>query len=356
MRTGVKRLLRRVDELAARTLAVAERAVAERAWRHEPGSRPAPELALAALGRRLLTGIDDALDAPDGRPRFALVRDLAAYAAHRDDRREMLARRCALEKLLASAGTPFTYPGYEGVPDRPAEFLVDLQYGAARDADGTWIPNFRERATSSASGLNSRQRAMALFVEQRLPPGLRLEDAAVYAMEAVTPFFEELRRRSPRAVGSEFLGDAVEPGTVRGGIRHEDVTRLSFADASFDLVVSNDVMEHVPDYRRGFAEVLRVLRPGGTLVFTVPFHAEQHEHVVRARVGPGGVEHLLPPEYHGDPVNPGGGVLCFQTFGWKLLDELRELGFDDTGAAFTWSYLNGMLGRELSMFYATKRG
>lgn len=52
--------------------------------------------------------------------------------------------------------------------------------------------------------------------------------------------------------------------------------RLPFGDASFDTVLSNQVGEHVPDPRAFFAELVRVLRPGGRIIFTVPFSHRIH--------------------------------------------------------------------------------
>lgn len=109
-------------------------------------------------------------------------------------------------------------------------------------------------------------------------------------------------------------------------VRREDVTMLSFVDQSFDSVVSLDVLEHVPDFRAALREVARVLRPGGTLVLTVPFYAGWVESQMLATVRPdGNIEHLQSPEYHGDPL--GSGVLCFHHFGWDLLDAMRTAGF-----------------------------
>jgi len=45
-----------------------------------------------------------------------------------------------------------------------------------------------------------------------------------------------------------------------------DMTRLPFADASFDCVTCGWVIEHLPDPRPGLAEMGRVLRPGGSLL------------------------------------------------------------------------------------------
>jgi SAM-dependent methyltransferase len=49
-----------------------------------------------------------------------------------------------------------------------------------------------------------------------------------------------------------------------------DVTRLPFADGSFDLVICSEVLEHIPDHQRAIHEVVRVLKPGQTLVVSVP--------------------------------------------------------------------------------------
>lgn len=50
-----------------------------------------------------------------------------------------------------------------------------------------------------------------------------------------------------------------------------DLAALGIADASFDVVVSNCVLNLVPDKRAAFAEILRVLKPGGELYFSDVF-------------------------------------------------------------------------------------
>ena len=50
-----------------------------------------------------------------------------------------------------------------------------------------------------------------------------------------------------------------------------DVAKLPFADASFDAVICNHVLEHVPDDRVAMRELHRVLRDGGWSVLQVPF-------------------------------------------------------------------------------------
>ncbi len=49
-----------------------------------------------------------------------------------------------------------------------------------------------------------------------------------------------------------------------------DITDLSFADGSFDAIVCNHVLEHVPNDRVAIAELFRVLKPGGWGSIQVP--------------------------------------------------------------------------------------
>lgn len=55
-----------------------------------------------------------------------------------------------------------------------------------------------------------------------------------------------------------------------------DITKLPFPDASFDCVICSEVMEHIPDHENALRELDRILKPGGTLVVSVPrFFAER---------------------------------------------------------------------------------
>src|SRR5262249_915243 len=55
-----------------------------------------------------------------------------------------------------------------------------------------------------------------------------------------------------------------------GIVRQGDVCAMPFADASFDLILATDVIEHVEDDGQAIREIRRVLRPGGHALITVP--------------------------------------------------------------------------------------
>ena len=226
------------------------------------------------------------------------------------------------------------------------KFSMSIARGA--DPENT---NWRETLTCQCQ-LNSRQRAAFHFLAQRSKPLTSLD---IYVCEQTTSFYRAIERSAAHVVGSEYLGDDMAGGQINNhGVRHESATSLTFTDESFDRYLSFDVFEHIPDYLKAFKEAARVLRPGGKLVFTVPFDPGLQEHQIRARVlSDGEIEHLLPPEYHGDPMSQS-GVLCFQTFGWDMLDDLKRSGFQTAAAYLYYSRQYGYLGGLPSIFEAVK--
>jgi SAM-dependent methyltransferase len=60
------------------------------------------------------------------------------------------------------------------------------------------------------------------------------------------------------------------PDGAEADIKEGDALSLPFADGEFDRVVASEVLEHIPDDEAAIAELVRVLRPGGTMAVTVP--------------------------------------------------------------------------------------
>ncbi len=150
-------------------------------------------------------------------------------------------------------------------------------------------------------------------------------DRDIYVTASAGSTAAELRR-SPRVTLSEYYDD-VPPGTDVKGTLCQDLQNLSFPDERFDIVVSEDVFEHVADYRKGFCEVHRVLKPGGTHVFTIPYDP-QSPTLDRFEKRDGVLVPILPIEYHGDSVR--GAIPAITSFGYDLPDKLTEIGFDTT--------------------------
>jgi SAM-dependent methyltransferase len=117
----------------------------------------------------------------------------------------------------------------------------------------------------------------------------------------------------------------IAPGTPRDdGAICQDITRLTFPDESLDLIVSSDVLEHVPDAHAAFRETARVLKPGGMHVFTVPPRSATKP---RALLKDGAIDFVMPAEYHYDPLDPA-GVLSFWDYGPDIAEVLPVPALD----------------------------
>ena len=123
-------------------------------------------------------------------------------------------------------------------------------------------------------------------------------------------------RTLPHYVCSEYFPD-IPAGTLHGGVRCEDLQALSFPDATFDLVISEDVLEHVRSPGSALQEIRRVLKPGGYHVFTVPIFGDKT--VVRVDTTTKEDVCVLPPLYHGDPLREK-GALAYHDFGRDIVD------------------------------------
>jgi len=64
--------------------------------------------------------------------------------------------------------------------------------------------------------------------------------------------------------------EAAKSGAARPNLQYKvmDATKMEFADGAFDVVASRMATHHIPDWRRALSEMVRVLRPGGYLIYS----------------------------------------------------------------------------------------
>jgi 2-polyprenyl-3-methyl-5-hydroxy-6-metoxy-1,4-benzoquinol methylase len=95
-------------------------------------------------------------------------------------------------------------------------------------------------------------------------------------------FVKELSRNGAQVTGCDFSLAALRVGKKKlqapgngtlAALIQGDAQALPFADESFDLVVSCETIEHVPDVRKALREMWRVARPGAKLFLTTPNYA-----------------------------------------------------------------------------------
>lgn len=266
------------------------------------------------------------------------IESLAAWEADPAHSVTMSRRIAKAEEALVTAPCPSVHHAWCHVCRKRSQFTHSTT-------------NLREDLACITCGLNNRLRASVWLLEQECRPQ---PGAPIYLTEQVTRLYSRLAERIGSLQGSEYLGADVPRGAVVDGVRNESLTDLSFDTASFSCVLSFEVLEHIPDYRQALRECARVLRPGGRILLSVPFLTQSATTLVRARIADDGtVVHIEPPEFHGDPLSSD-GCLCYQHFGWDLLDDLRHAGFSRAWACAYWSERFGYLGGTQIQFVAER--
>ncbi len=177
----------------------------------------------------------------------------------------------------------------EGLPDRAGALRDDPRWGAAwrREVEDFESAYGAPIALSDWSG-SRRGSALRLYFEAHRAL-LRGREVLHWAPEP------ELRawiggRAAELGVKRYVTMDGFHPGVDA----MYDITGIGVADGSFDLVICHRVFEHVLDDAKAFAELFRVLRPGGLLHCSVPQavqRAETAEWVVPDESHDGHVRH-----------------------------------------------------------------
>lgn len=185
----------------------------------------------------------------------------------------------------------------------------------------------KESLICARCGAKLRGRRLALAILRHYPvPGARsladwsrdpaMAGLRIAEINRIDGIHEALARH-PGLVSSDYGSDSAPS---------EDLSRLSYADGTFQLILTSETLEHVPDWERALGEIRRVLVPRGRHIFTIPWRPDIPETFPRARIGEdGSVQDLAQRVCH-----PGGdvGYPVFTEIGRDFPERLRGLGWD----------------------------
>lgn len=109
------------------------------------------------------------------------------------------------------------------------------------------------------------------------------------------------------------------PGRFLASYPQYDMQHLAFSDASFDIVIHSDTLEHVPDGVRALRECGRVIAPGGFLAFTIPIIPDRLTRHRNASL----------PSYHGNEADRKDDFIVYREYGGDFWREFFEAGFSN---------------------------
>jgi SAM-dependent methyltransferase len=153
-----------------------------------------------------------------------------------------------------------------------------------------------------------RQRAIIVVLELFFPEwkNLKIHESSPGGASSTT-----IEKHGAEYTPTQFFQD-VTLGNSKEGIRCENLEKMTFEDNSFDLMITQDVFEHVMNPLAAFKEIERILKPGGAHVFTMPWYPKLNKTVQRARqLDNGEIEFLEEAIYHGNPIDSKGSLVTF---------------------------------------------
>lgn len=248
----------------------------------------------------------------------------------------------------------FSLNGFCTYCNKPSSFKVDWLH---KNND---IPNFRERMICEHCRLNNRIRFISTFTRELINDLAKDQTKSldIYCHENITTFFKLIEKEHSKkhnVSGSEYLGHDKSNGYYYSGIRHEDIQKSSFNNESFDLIISQDVLEHVPSLEKSLKEVYRTLKVGGLFLFSIPFDLNIKKTQSRAiLLEDNTIEYIDPPVYHGNPVDTKGS-LVFHDFGTDLFDIIKSIGFKELVIVSYYNFFYGHIGGTTQFCFLAKK-
>jgi SAM-dependent methyltransferase len=133
----------------------------------------------------------------------------------------------------------------------------------------------------------------------------------------------KLRRECPGYVESQFDTAIPFGASSPKGYRSETLEAQTFPDETFDIVITQDVFEHLFDPEAAIREIARTLKPGGACLMTVPLVNKERPAERRASLEGGEVVHHAPPVHHGNPIDPEGALVTID-WGYDIAEALAS--------------------------------
>lgn len=181
-----------------------------------------------------------------------------------------------------------------------------------------WATTLRDHYLCDRCGSIPRERALMAAIARFYPNWRDLKIHESSPADRGTSL--KLKSECAGYVSSQYLSSVKEGSTHQDGWRCENIERQTFPNATFDLVITQDVLEHIFDPDAAFREIARTLKPGGAHIATTPLvFGASRPSVQCAAMVDGEVVHHQKPDYHGNPVDAKGSLVTFW-WGYDIVD------------------------------------
>ncbi|WP_424361378.1 methyltransferase domain-containing protein [Methylocystis parvus] len=230
--------------------------------------------------------------------------------------------------------------GYCPVCESKAEFL----------AESEWL---RDTLLCVGCGSVPRERALLATLKMYYPHWRDLTIHECSPAERKVSY--KLRDEAKSYIGTHF--DRSTPFgemNAEGKYRSEDLENQTFATESFDLVITQDVFEHLFRPDKAIAEIARTLRPGGAHICSFPIGNKSLPSKRRATLqADGDVIHHMEPIYHGNPIDPSGSLVTMD-YGYDIAEYFDRWSGLNTTIVYMEDMTRGISGEYIEILVSRK--
>lgn len=183
-------------------------------------------------------------------------------------------------------------------------------------SEQSWL---RDHYLCSNCNCIPRERHLSYIIEKILPnwKELTIHESSPGNRGAST----RLRNNCQNYIASHYYPDSNKEYV--NGFKNIDLHKQNFEDESFDLVVTQDVFEHLPNPYKAIKEVVRTLKKGGYFISTIPLVNKFKPTQKWAELVDGEVKFFYEPDYHGNPIDPKGSPV-FWHYGYDIASKFIE--------------------------------
>lgn len=160
-------------------------------------------------------------------------------------------------KRFQHFGSEFYCPACQSNVDH----LQELGYDFPVNREKQIIGGGTRKAMCPVCGSSDRERLLYLFLEQKT--NLFYEKTKLLHLAPE----RNLKRIISKKKNIDYLTADLNPMNVMESM---DITQINYPDNTFDAILCNHVLEHIPDDQKAMAELFRVLKPGGWAILQVP--------------------------------------------------------------------------------------
>ncbi len=156
------------------------------------------------------------------------------------------------------------------VPEFPSmniEQAINSNEVIAGFGKDVYCPNCRSK---------NRERLIRAVIENELD----FQDKKILHFSPEINLSKYLKIKSKEVISVDLEPEFYRP--IDKGIIKADATKLQFESESFDIVIANHILEHIPEDEKAIGEMYRVLKRGGLAILQVPY-SEKLKHTIEER-------------------------------------------------------------------------